>query len=410
MVEKMKSLLLVSLIWCAAVSEVGAEEGWDFEGVLRDFGRNRYALAQTISGQLDLPLPKSVHQFFHAAISNDWDSVSNRFQSIMIPGKHPSPPRAIQNELWATVHETFGMWEVWEAWKHDSALLEKFYRPIMASMPTGSIYFGGTDYGRFVITTVNAVETPPKVITMTQNAMADNTYMSHLRFMYTNQCWIPQNEDSNRSFQEFVTRVQNGEVLKGATISKENGRVSVTGVAGVMMINGGLCEMIFERNKARHPFFVEESYVVEWMYPYLEPHGLIMKLNPEKLESIPEAAVARDAEYWRNVEADLMSHPGLTDNHGGRIAFAKLRSAIAGLYAYREMFAESEAAFQQSLRIYPASPEAVYRLVSLYESQSRISDAIRVLEDHVAIEGIQSPEKARQKLAELREKLDAVDE
>jgi hypothetical protein len=34
--------------------------------------------------------------------------------------------------------------------------------------------------------------------------------------------------------------------------------------------------MIFDRNK-EHTIFVEESYVLPWMYPHLEPHGLILK-------------------------------------------------------------------------------------------------------------------------------------
>jgi tetratricopeptide (TPR) repeat protein len=405
----MKNIIRGILVWFVLVAVVGAEETRDFEGVLREFGRNRYQLAQSISEQLDVPLPDSVHRFFHAAISNDWASVSNRFRFVMKPGKYASPLPVIRNELWATIHETFGIWEVWDGWQKDSALLEKFYRPIMASMPEGSIYFDGTDYGRFVITSVNAVEQPPKVITMTQNALADNTYMAHLRFLYRNQCHILDTAESNRAFQEYVNRVQNGDVPKGATIDTKNGRVTVTGVTGVMMINGALCEIIFERNKDQHPFFVEESYVIDWMYPYLEPHGLIMKLNPEKLDSISEAAVIRDMEFWQKTEDDLMSHPGWEEHESGKMAFAKLRSAIAGIYAYRNMNPEAEAAFQQALRICPASPEPLHRLVALYESQSRISDAIHVLENQLTINDIESPEKAREKLAELKQRLEATD-
>ena len=57
-------------------------------------------------------------------------------------------------------------------------------------------------------------------------------------------------------------------------------------VTGVMAINGILCRMLFDHNKDSHDFYVQESYVIDWMYPYLEPHGLILKLNKEPSDSL----------------------------------------------------------------------------------------------------------------------------
>ena len=34
------------------------------------------------------------------------------------------------------------------------------------------------------------------------------------------------------------------------------------------------------------------------MYPHLEPHGLIMKINRQPLPELSEAVVQRDHEYW----------------------------------------------------------------------------------------------------------------
>ena len=62
----------------------------------------------------------------------------------------------------------------------------------------------------------------------------------------------------------------------------ENGRVQVTGALGVMEINGILTKMMWDHDRLRHAFYVEESYVIPWMYPYLSPHGLIMKLNADR--------------------------------------------------------------------------------------------------------------------------------
>jgi hypothetical protein len=98
--------------------------------------------------------------------------------------------------------------------------------------------------------------------------------------------WIPSQQDSNFAFQQYVEDVRAGRIAAGADVSFEGGRVSVQGVQGVMTINGILAKMIFEANRAKHDFYVEESYVIPWMYPYLTPHGLIMKINRETLPEL----------------------------------------------------------------------------------------------------------------------------
>ena len=45
-----------------------------------------------------------------------------------------------------------------------------------------------------------------------------------------------------------------------------------------MMINGLLCKVIFDHNPTNE-FYVEESFPLEWMYPYETPFGIIMKIN-----------------------------------------------------------------------------------------------------------------------------------
>jgi hypothetical protein len=65
-----------------------------------------------------------------------------------------------------------------------------FHEPVLAAIPNGSIYFGGTDFGRFVITTVNELQEPPTIFCITQNALADNTYAAHLRAVYGDRIWL----------------------------------------------------------------------------------------------------------------------------------------------------------------------------------------------------------------------------
>ena len=162
-------------------------------------------------------------------------------------------------------------------------------------MTPNAIFYGGTDPGRFVPTyMIYSADVRPDVYLITQNALADNTYMNVMRDLYGDTIWIPSLEDSNEAFRKYVDDVNAGRIPAGADIKIENGKVSVQGVGGVMTINGILAELIFEENKAKHDFYVEESYVIRWMYPYLTPHGLIMKLNRSRWPSLdPEAGGER---------------------------------------------------------------------------------------------------------------------
>ena len=72
--------------------------------------------------------------------------------------------------------------------------------------------------------------------------------------------------------------------------------MSVHGVGGVMKINGILCRWIFDKNKDKHAFYVEESYVIPWMYPYLEPYGIIMKINHDPLPT-----PVQDPALWKKI-------------------------------------------------------------------------------------------------------------
>ncbi|MBI3986382.1 MAG: tetratricopeptide repeat protein [Lentisphaerae bacterium] len=345
--------------------------------------------------------------FFKAAEEGDWVSVSNKFKAFLrTDERRDGVIHDVQNELWSPILETLGICDVWVGWKKDSALLKLLYDPIMSSMPKGSIYFGGTDHGRFVITTVNALQEPPPVFCMTQNAFADNRYLSYLRAVYGKDLWIPDQKESNMAFKRYFDEVRSGTRPTSAEIKVENdGRVTVSGVSGVMAINGILCQMIFEHNKDSHEFFVEESYVLNWMYPYLEPHGLIMKLNRQPSDKFSEDTVARDRKFWNRYIGLLEKRPGFTGNVEARKAFSKMRSEIAGLYVYRKMYEEAEAAFRQAIRLCRISSESSDRLAKMYEEQGRMAEAIEVMTAYLKCDSPDSKDKAEEYLKQLKNRI-----
>ena len=295
-------------------------------------------------------------------------------------------------------------------------------------MEKDAFLFGGTDPGRFVPTYMIFCESRVKakdrffdknfdrsdVYIVTQNALADNTYMSYIRDHYdysrpkndgflpkllgrdhtypVNPIYIPNPTDLNQAFQQYVEDVQSGRIPPSADLKFEGGRVMVQGVQGVMMINGILAKWIFDKNKDKHAFYVEESYVIPWMYPYLRPSGIIMKIEKDPLPSPQEAPqmwkdiVARDRAYWDKLSAEFLARPDFLRNSDAKKSFSKLRSAIAGVYEFRGMLPEAEFAYRQSLLLCPESPEANFRLANLYMRLSRFADARTLIENYVKVD------------------------
>ena len=248
-----------------------------------------------------------------------------------------------------------------------------------------AVFFGGTDPGRFVPTyMIYAADVRPDVYLITQNALADNTYMSVMRDLMGDEIWIPSVADGNGAFQKYVEDVKAGRIPASADIKIEGGRVSVQGVGGVMLINGILAQMIFEHNKAQRDFYVEESYVIQWMYPYLTPHGLIMKINADAQPSLTPANIGDDMDFWDWYTRRLTGNTKFLRDVVARKSFSKLRSAIAGIYTIRGMFGEAEQAFREALQLYPLSPEANFRLADLYMRWNRTPDAIALMESFCA--------------------------
>src|SRR5688572_12650062 len=102
-------------------------------------------------------------------------------------------------------------------------------------------------------------------------------------------------QNSQDSFSEYMAdaqkRLKENKLRPGEDVREgADGKVQVSGQVAVMAINGIIAKRIFEANP-RKEFYVEESFPLDWMYPHLTPHGLIMKINREPLKEMPEEAV-----------------------------------------------------------------------------------------------------------------------
>jgi hypothetical protein len=320
---------------------------------------------------------------------------------------------------WEAVKEVWGAFDAFG--EGDEKYSTAFGRDIIASIPPGSIYFGGTDAGRFIVTALcrSQVNGDPFFV-LTQTRLADNAYLDYLQRMYGDKLNIPDASDSRRCYEEYAAdverRSQNHQLLPGER--EANGKVQVTGSFAMTQVDGMLVKVVFDKNP-KPEFFIEESFPFEWMYPQLEPHGLIFKLDRQPLTRLPDEVVQNDHVYWAKYVqpmigdwlnddapvAEVAAFAGKTfgrrdfggftgdrrfiQNAYAHRSFSKLRSSIAGLYAWRvnhaagaddqaRMAREADFAFRQAWALCPDSPEALFRYVNFLVGQRRMSDALLV--------------------------------
>lgn len=215
---------------------------------------------------------------------------------------------------------------------------------------------------------------------LTQNAFADSNYAEYLRAVFA-RIWVPGEGDVQQAFQQYVRELNSRTPGPGEdVVVREDGRVNVQGVRGVMAINGIIAKMIFDHNKDKHEFYLENSYAIPWMYPYLEPHGLILKLNSEPLEKLPAEVVERDRQYWDALTKELMVDQRFKASVNTQKIFAKLRAAIAGVYMFRSMNKEAEYAFTQAINLCPTSPEALMGQAQLRLETGHLDEAKQLLD------------------------------
>jgi C-terminal peptidase prc len=359
------------------------------KSVLRTFAREKRRQMQEMAAEEKIRIHPQFDRLFDGieegnpeTVAAAWNWVSRRVGQYQRGPGDPELDPTLWNVAWAYVLETYGAWEQVTAWKPE--LLRIYGEDVSGSIPADAVFFGGTDAGRFVTTPFCDVVRSNRFIVITQNALADNSYMAYVRRCHGARLSLPAESEISAAFQTYAEEVVSGKRPRNPDVTVKDGKVSVSGALGVMAINGLIAQMIFDRNKARHAFFVEEGYAIPWMSPFLTPYGLVMKLNAEPPPITDEMAAA-DHRFWEEYEAKLCAVPAFASDLSAREAFGKLRSSIGGLYAARRRMSDAEKAFRQACRLAPGGREAAYRLAQeVLVAQGRFDEAIRVLEEHRA--------------------------
>jgi hypothetical protein len=354
---------------------------------------------------------------------------------------------------WSATLDAYG---VFVAFPSGDKYAIAFGNDIIKSIPDGSIYFGGADPGRFVVTALMESHAAGKPFFMlSQNPLADATYLHYLRAMYGGKIHTLTDEDLQKCLQDYMTDAQRRlshdqqfpNELRQRNLGDEdvrrdsNGRIQLKSHMAVIGVRELLTKTIFDKNPERE-FYLVEGFPLDWMYPYLEPHGLIMKINRQQLSELSDEIVQRDSDFWTNyltlmiggwlkpdttieevaafagkihVKKDLSGFAGdpqFVQSEYWCENFSKLRNSIGGLYAWRarnsndaaekkRMNDAADFAFRQAWALCPYSLETVFRYGSFLINQNHRADALLVAETAAKMPEMKGNDQLRAFVTEL---------
>jgi hypothetical protein len=251
------------------------------------------------------------------------------------------------------------------------------------------------------------------------------------------EIYTPTIDDMQRCFdvysQDAARRYQLNQLKPGEEIKVVGNRIQVSGQVAIMAINGLVAKTIFDNNP-QNEFFVEESAPIDWMYPHLSPYGIIMKLERQPLATLSDETLDADHQFWKRystrltgdvldydttiewmtkwiektyLRRDLRAFTGdrkFVHDIDAQKSFCKLRTAIAGIYAwrlsaqcppqyrpkteteYKRLFREAEFAYRQAFLFCPYNPETLFRYTNLLLQLNRVDEALLLARTYLKLD------------------------
>lgn len=376
-----------------------------------EFLHHQREVLRAYARELGIPVPVELEAFFDLAQTGSWDDLQRTYGELserVRNGEFPDEARA----LWPAVLETFGVIEVTHRWPAQSLL--DYGQEVLGSLPPGTIFVGGTDAGRFIPTFLNATEGNSHVV-LTQNSLADQSYLQYARFQYGDRINALTTEESSQAFRNYAEDAarrarhdqqfpnEPNQLRPGETVEiREDGRISMSGPVSVMAINEGLLQMLMSKNPDV-PFAMEESFPFESVYGTATPNGPVLQLRADGTSpEITSERAQESVQYWRDRSASLLADDDVQATPEALTAWTKLAVAQADLLRDKHFPAEAESLFQVAQQLAPGNVEVVSRYVDYLREQSRWQDAQKVVESLL----LDSPnlDQFQQLLVELKAK------
>lgn len=298
-------------------------------------------------------------------------------------------------------------------------------RDMLKDLPRDAFVFGGTDPGRFVPTYMILGESfvDPKhrrdpsfdrrdLVIVTQNALADAFYQRYIRDHYAPERpkakgWFEHWLGRDKHYPPDDTLMPNDQelmgIVKNVTSNLPPGANPQDPSVGILY-HAAIAQWIFEKNKHKRDFFIEESFPMEWTYAYAVPNGLSYRLNKEPLETLPPEAVEEDFRFWNAYVERLLADKNFHEDFDAKRSFSKLRNSTGNIYRARGMWPEAERAYRQALQLHPINMETLMALNDLLRSQKRWNEMAEIWDRAIKVDpNNRAFQLARQRVTRFRE-------
>ena len=321
--------------------------------------------------------------------------------------------------LWTGIHNAplASQRDHWFGWHYGHDMLK--------DLPKDAFVFGGTDPGRFVPTYMILGESfvdsehrrDPQfdrrdLVIVTQNALADAFYQKYIHDHYAPgrpkakgwfEKWLGRDKQYPLGDTVMPSEQELMEIVRKVTMNLPAGANPQDPNVGILY-HAAIAQWIFEKNKDKREFFIEESFPMEWTYPYAVPNGLSYRLNKEPMATLPPDVVAEDFRYWNDYVERLLGDKNFHEDFDAKRSFSKLRNSTGNIYRARQMWSEAERAYRQALQLHPNNMESLVAVSDILRAQKRWDEMADIWDR--AIEGDpnnRAVRKARERVTRLRE-------
>jgi hypothetical protein len=337
---------------------------------LKQFGVNRRNLVHALAERFKCEVPDGVERFFEAVEGGNWEQINAAHEALLLNKDQLNQPRSADlYKIWRPIQEAWGAAREAHTWPAQKLL--DYGQTILGSLRPGMIYVGGTDPGCFIPTFLNETSEGEHHVIMTQNALADGTYLDYLNFVYGERLSTLSQEDSQRAYQAYTAdalkRMEHDQqfphepkqLRPGEDIHvDEHGNISVSGLIAVMNMNEALFQKLMEKNPDAS-FAIEQSFAFTSIYSNAAPLGPLLELRVRGAEAAlsPERA-AQSVGYWRDISQQLTSDPEAANSTEVRMAYVKAASEQAAMFLDRQLISEAGQTYDIAIQLAASDPKA----------------------------------------------------
>lgn len=354
---------------------------------LSQFVHGRRKITHDFADHLKVTVPPEVDRLFEALEAGRWDDAKAQYKTLEEMRRSASGPEAL-GKLWPVIQDAYGAAEQAHLWPAQQLL--DYGQSVLAALPPGAVYLGGTDAGRWIPELLNDTSDGERHVMLTQNALADGSYLDYLNFVYGDRLNPLSSEDTQHAFTNYIADVQKRfmhdrqspnearQLHPGEAVEVGDGRIQVSGQPAVMAINEGSLQSLLQKNPETR-FAIEESFSLPSTYTNAAPLGPLIELRaPGGSDALSVESAARSLDYWNAAVQPLFSDPVASKSPDVLQTYSRDIAAQAALFAANNLPAQAEEGYRLATQLFPADAQTATAYANLLILQDRLADAAQV--------------------------------